>query len=241
MRIIFNPSETRRFERNKTLSGKPLIIADNVNPTDDVELIFGDDYISLEKTGNDDEVTMDTEWLYIGKAFGLYGEDKNLSSVIEVLICDEYLAVKLVKGAITVHPDESKPDDVILVASGVDESTLPAPYLNKIKWVDRDYFASLCKYWGDFADKHPADYYYTCLVAGEGGDYGGINFRKMSILDISYGALALKKEEIEEKERKKKVSAATALFSVGSSEPKFETFDSDTDDDGDDDDDMYDY
>lgn len=241
MRVIFNPNETRTFKRDKTLSKKPLVIADDVNPTDDVEIKYLDDYISIEKTGKDEEITVDTEWLYIGKAFGIYGSSKGLSSIVEIMLCDEYLMLKLDKGAVTVHPDESKPDDVILVASGVDESTLPAPYLNKIYWIDRDYFSGFCKYFGDFAERYPADYFYTCFFEGEGGSYGGMSCKKISSLDISYGQLALLKIDIEEKERKKKLREASAMFDSKSTR-SFETFDTDDDDSGDDEDDeMYRY
>lgn len=243
MRIIFNPNEERTFSRSKTLSNKPLVVADGVNPTDDVELEFTDDCILVKKTGKDEEINSETEWLYIGKSLGLYGLNKDLKSVVEYILCDEYIAVKLIKGAITVHPDANSPEDVILVATGVDESTLPAPYLNNIKWIDRDYLASLCKYWGDFADKYPADYLYQSIVAGDGGACCNLSISKLSMLDISYGALALKKEKALEMERKKKLKEVSNMFTSAPEGIQFETFDTDSndDEDGDDDDDFYNY
>lgn len=242
MRIIFNPNEERSFSRKKTLSNKPLVVADDVNPTDDVELEFTDDCILVKKTGKDEEINSETEWLYIGKSIGLYGLNKDLKSVIEYILCDEYIAVKLIRGAITVHPDASKPEDVILVATGVDESTLPAPYLNNIKWVDRNYLASLCKYWGDFADKYPADYLYQSIVGGDGGSSYNFSMSKLSMLDISYGALAVKKERAIEVERKKKLKQVTNLFEGNLEDTQFETFEDDSDDGDDgDDDDFYNY
>ena len=225
MRVIFNPNVTREFSRNKTISKKPLIVAEDVNPTDDVELKFDDDAIRVVKTGKDEEVTSDTEWLYIGRAFGLYGENKDLKSVVEFILCDEYIAVRLVKGAITVHPDDSKPDDVILVSVGVDENTLPAPYLSNIKWADRDYLASLCKYWGDFADSYPADYMYQAVVSGAGGATSTVRLAKLSMQDISWGMLALKKERSLEIERKRKLKAVSSMFVDDSAGVKFDTFD----------------
>lgn len=241
MRIIFNPNEERTFARNKALSKRPLVVADDVNPTDDVELDFTDECILVKKTSKEEEINSETEWLYIGKSFGVYGSNKDLKNVIEFILCDDCIAVKLIKGAITVHPDIEKPEDVILVATGVDESTLPAPYLNTIKWIDRDYLASLCKYWGDFADAYPADYMYQAIASGSGGATMNVSFAKMSMLDISYGELAVKKERATELERKKKLRDMSGLFSSDSQTPEFEDFGGEESEEEDEDDDFYNY
>ena len=243
MRIIFNPNEGRVFSRNRSLSKKPLVIADDVNPTDDVEIKFLEDKIYIEGTGSQDDITNDTEWLYIGKSVGLFGYEKDLKSVVETILCDEYIALRLMKGAVVVHPDSSKTEDVILVVTGLAENEYPVPYLNKINWVDRNYFASFCKYFGDFADEYPADYMYQVVVSGSGGSTSSVSFAKLSMADISYGMLALKKERREEKERQKKLKAASNLLDMsGSSNRQFETFETDEfSEESEDEDDFYKY
>lgn len=243
MRIIFNPEEGRVFSRNRSLSKKPLVIADDVNPTDDVEIQFLEDKILVKGTGSAEEITNDTEWLYIGKSVGLFGYTKELKSAVEIILCDEYIALRLMKGAVTVHPDSSKPEDVILVVTGLESDSYPAPYLNNIKWVDRDYFASFCKYFGDFAGEYPSDYMYQVVASGTEGGTCSISFAKLSMADISYGALALKKERMQEKERQKKLKAASSMFDMsGDSFGQLETFDSgEQSDDYDEDEGMYNY
>lgn len=243
MRIIFNPNEGRVFSRNRSLSKKPLVIADGVNPTDDVEIKFLEDKILVEGTGSQDEITGDTEWLYIGKSIGLFGYEKELKSVVETILCDEYIALRLMKGAVVVHPDSSKTEDVILVVTGLAENEYPVPYLNKINWVDRDYFASFCKYFGDFAGDYPADYMYQIVVSGSGGSTSSVSFAKLSMADISYGMLALKKERMEEKERQKKLKTASTWMDMSmESDRQFETFEVDEpSDESEEDDDFYKY
>ena len=244
MRIVFNPNENRKMSRDQSLSKRPLVIADDVNPTDDVEMKFLDDYISIERTGKEGDIAGDEEWLYVGRSFGVYGKSKGLSSVTEVVICDECVAIKLMKGALAIHLDESKPEDVVIVSTGIDESTLPTPYLNSIKWVDRDNFLSLCTYWGDLTKDYPSDYMFKTILAGDGGVTTGFSATKMGLLDISYGELAIKEERLIELERKKKLKAATGLLSASSKPTRFETFDTDMfpeDEEEDDDDDMYNY
>lgn len=243
MRIIFNPNESRVFSRNKSLSKVPMVIRDDVNPTDDVEIKILDDKISVEPTGKNPEITAETEWLFIGKTVGLFGAEKKLKSILEVIICDDAVAVHLMKGAITVHPDEQKAEDVVLVASGIDESTCPVPYLTTIQWVDRDYFCSLFKYWGDMAKDFPADYLYQIVASGSNKDTSSITLAKLNMADISYGKLAEKEAYRIEKKRKSQLKNVGNLFNTqNNATPQFEIFDSDEDEfDEDEDADMFTY
>lgn len=224
MLVIFNPNEDRVFSRNNSLSKVPMIIADDVNPTDDVEIDMLEDKILIRKSGKEDvEVTSETEWLYIGKSVGLFGSAKSLKSVGELIFCDTCIAFKLKKGAITVHPDLSKPEDVIVVAAGITPEEYPTPYLNEIKWVDVTDLIGLFRYFGDMTETYPLDYMYQIIVSGKDGREATVRIAKLSILDISYGHIANILEKIASRERAKKLKKRMDMLASQSSAPVINT------------------
>ena len=237
MLIVFNPNESRVFSRNRSLSKLPLVIADDVNPTDDVEIEYLEDKILVSKSENQPEsISTDAEWLFIGKAVGLFGE-KKVESAIELTLCDDAVAVHILKGAIAVHPDESKVEDVIVIQAGIEDC--PPAYVSELKWVDSASFIGYCKYFGDLADKYPMDYMYQLLILGAGGRMGCIELKKQGILDISFGALAVVRQKEEQCLRDKQIKSAMSTLTSAEEEPKFDSYDEG--EEPDEDEDMYNY
>lgn len=239
MHIVFNPNESRVFPRNKSLSKLPLVIVDDVEPLDAVEFQYLEDKIQVAKTAFQPEsIPADAEWLFIGKSIGLFGE-KKAESAIELVLCDDAIAVHLIKGAITVHPDEEKVDDVIVLQSGI--ADCPTAYVSELKWLNADSFISYCKYFGDMTDKYPLDYLYQLLILGAGGKMACVEITKQGMLDISFGALAVIRQKIEQREKNKLIKSAMSNIPAQETSSTFDNYDDEDEEEDDEDADMYEY
>ena len=139
--MLFIASELREFARTRARGYNKFIIDEGVDSGVSVDFKFESDGIhaSLAET-QEDVNSEDTEYTFIIDKFGVYG---NISSDLEIMLCDDYMVVTLKSGAIVINLNGS----FMLATRHVADDSLPAINPDKMYWVDAKGVRDNAKFW----------------------------------------------------------------------------------------------
>lgn len=195
--FIFDDAMGRVISRRKALGCKSLVIADDVKSACEAETsIEGDKIVvklaEVQEVANGEE----PEMTLLLKEFGVFG---NITSELEVTLCDDMMLITLVKGAIDIRIN----DQVMLASRGVDIETVTCQSLDSVVWIDAKRFLSFCKFWCGANKDYPYDYIFNVNVYGDGTGLESLCMKPTNkdafLFDISNGGL----EKVEEARRLK--------------------------------------
>lgn len=191
--MLFVASNLREFARTRAKGYKKLILDEGVDSGKTVDYKFADDGIHIVLAEEQEDMnSADTEYTFIIDKFGVYG---NISSDIEVLLCDEVMMVTLKSGAIVINLN----GNFMLVTRNVPDGSLPAINPEKMYWVDTKGIRDNTAFWLHDLTPMADDFIVnlTCKYQG-GADRKGVQTNGVSLkpapederfYDVSNGAV----------------------------------------------------
>ena len=228
MRLIFDEKLGRVFSRKSALGFKTLEIAEDIQRGDSVTVEFKDNKILLVK----DESTVEGDepiYAFLTKEIGVYGGTE-LSTSIDVILCDDVMLVLLFDGSIAIRPEGN------LMAASRGVSKLPTCRADNINWLSVLQLLSYCSNIGTYSGKYPYDYEYPLKV--QGGVVSGLKQIRVGkfndLQDISNGNFTRIEEEKKKREDAKEAANIAKTMFGFNNQNSYEV--DDTDDDYDDDD-----
>lgn len=186
--FIFDNSVERVLTRNKALGYKSFVIGDDVTSGCEADMSLDNENgcicinraTAVEATDEEPEITL------VLKEFGVFS---NIQSEIEVTICDKYMVVTLIKGAIDVNLD----GNVMMASRGVDVDKITCQSMDSVVWIDVETLLSFTQFWCGENKDYPYDYIYRIFVSGNNSGTRTLRMTPVKpnefLLDISNGAL----------------------------------------------------
>lgn len=167
--VVFDKEQLtgRVISRKKALGYKELVLNDDVENGDEISIQLEDGKIVIAKveTGADaqvDENGEEPEMNLLLKEFGLF---TGYPTRIEVTLCDKYMLVTLINGAI----DLRLGGNAMMASRGIETAGISRHNLDEVQWVDVNRLLSFCKFWAGVNEDYPFDYTYVLDVyKGEG-------------------------------------------------------------------------
>lgn len=141
--MVFIGTEERVFTRSRAKGYKKLILDEGVTSVTPVDFLFKEDGIHAVKLDKEEDMDApDTEYTFIVDKFGVYGD---VTSDVEVLLCDEYMVVTLHSGAIMVKLN----GEFMLATKNIGDKILPDVSPDKIYWVKPSTVRGFSEAWLD--------------------------------------------------------------------------------------------
>lgn len=249
--LFFDKDLNKTVVRKKALNYKSLVIEDTVNPGDEVDIQFNEDGILLAKSdrekptfeevyGSGGAPKDEPDFLLVVKEFGVF---KDVPNEVQLILCDEYMLVDLIKGAIIVELD----GNMMMITRG--NVSVPNYNMNNVLFLNpADLSGYVCNWHKDNCRcKYTQDYLYSAAIKGtiEYSKDTSFPARSLTIgkiknadgsyadpIDISGGKIAFIAEKEADSMRSRAVKSALRT-SVKSAKP---TYEDDFADFGDDDD-----
>ena len=226
--LFFDKDLNKNITRSKALNYKTLVIEDGVEPGDQTDIKFMENTINLVKSdrekpsfeevygeGGSSNGKEEPDFLFVVKEFGVF---KEIPNEVQLIFCDEYMLVDLIKGAIIIELD-GKP---LLVTRG--DVKVPYYSMDNVVYLNPVDLGGFVSNWhkDGCKAKYTQDYLYSAIVRGtivnNAGDYPARNLTigKMknpdgtyaNPIDISGGKIAFIAEREADAQRSRAVKSA---------------------------------
>ena len=193
--LFFSKDLNRTLSRSKALKYKSLVVADDIEAGNEVDVNFSaDNVINITKADReipDFEQVMSgkvkaPDYILLVKEFAVF---KNISNELQILICDDYMLVELIRGCIVVELD-GRPMIITRDYNDRNGNPLKIPNCNidtDCIWLSGSDIAGYVQHWhkDKCKAKYTQDYLYSVCI--EGSTYMDRSSRPLTDLTIRKG------------------------------------------------------
>lgn len=156
--LVFN-DEVRSYSRKAALGFKSLEIEEGVVSCNNCCGVFLEDDKLVCRERENPTVEEKNEMVFLLDRFGVFG---NFPNKVEIILCDGFLLVNLIKGAILVRVG----DTYRIASKGIPESSIPKLNMKQVSWVNTGTILHNKVNWGKGCNAYPLDFTYSLTLLG---------------------------------------------------------------------------
>lgn len=208
----------REITRSRAHGYKKIVISEDVTMLDSIKMVTqGDDTLVIEKCESTEE---QEEYVILCKEFGVCTDVLDYMNKISIIYCDGgWMLVTLKEGFVALTLN----GELMLPNCNCPEEKMYGVTANKVKWLDVNSLMCFVRYYKEPEKQNFLyDYEYSVLIGGNSSNFS-YRMDAENDKDISYGYIALYRQQKEVTKQAKSANKLNNLFShVTRSEDTFD-------------------